>query len=114
MRSSIAITNPLFPVDLLDEAGIAYQIKEHSPRFFQPFDQGHPGLFYQLAGSPGDFDLFTQVYYKMDAAISRDTINQLGQQLKSGENPFDALIRISGERAWQVKRLKELKAGFKN
>ena len=100
-------------VDLLDEAGIPYQIKEHSPLFFSHFLIKDIRLFYQFAGNPGDLDLFTQVYYKMDAAISRDTINQLGQQLKPGENAFDALARISGERAWQVKRLKDLKAGFK-
>ncbi|WP_373481452.1 ATP-dependent helicase [Acetobacterium sp.] len=100
-------------VDLLDEAGIAYQIKEHSPQFFSHFLLKDIRLFYELAVNPGDMDLFTQVYYKMDAAISRETINQLGQQIKPGENAFDALIRISGERAWQVKRLKDLKAGFK-
>jgi DNA helicase-2/ATP-dependent DNA helicase PcrA len=100
-------------VDLLDEAGIAYQIKEHSPQFFGHFLIKDIRLFHQFADNPGDLDLFTQVYYKMDAAISRDTINQLGPQLKTGENVFDALIRISGERAWQIKRLKDLKAGFK-
>ena len=100
-------------VDLLDEAGIAYHIKEHSPQFFSHFLIKDIRLFYQFAGNPGDLDLFTQVYYKMDAAISRETIKQLGQQTKPGENAFDALIRISGERSWQVNRLKELKAGFK-
>ena len=100
-------------VDLLDGVGIAYHIKEHSPQFFSHFLIKDIGLFYEFAGNPGDLSLFTQVYYKIDAAISRETINQLGNLMKIGENVFDALIRCSGDRAWQVKRLKELKAGFK-
>jgi len=100
-------------VDLLDEAGIVYHIKEHSPQFFSHFLIKDIRLFYEFAVNPGDLDLFTQVYYKMDAAISRETINQLGQQMKPGANAFDALIKISGERVWQAKRLKDLKAGFR-
>ncbi len=99
-------------VDLLDEAGITYQIKEHTPQFFGHFLIQDIRLFYQLACHPGDLSLFTQAYYKMDAAIARETINQLERQQKANENPFDILIRLSGERAWQVKRLKALKAGF--
>ena len=99
-------------VDLLDREGIAYHIKEHQPQFFSHFLIRDIHLFYQFANNPGDLNLFTQVYYKIDAAISRETIKQLGNQLKPGEDVFDALIRSSDDRAWQVKRLKDLKAGF--
>lgn len=100
-------------VDLLDGENIPYHIKEHSPQFFTHFLIKDIQLFYQFACDPGDMNLFTQVYYKMDAAISRDTVNQLGRLAKDDENAFDVLIKSSGERAWQVNRLKELKAGFK-
>jgi len=100
-------------VDLLDGAGIAYHIKEHSPQFFNHFLIKDIRLFYEFACNPGDINLFTQVYYKMDAAISRETISQIGTLMKRGEKALDALMRISGDRAWQVKRLKDLKAGFK-
>ncbi|MBI4857000.1 MAG: ATP-dependent helicase [Acetobacterium woodii] len=100
-------------VDLLDGENIAYHIKEHSPQFFTHFLIKDIQLFYQFACDPGNMNVFTQVYYKMDAAISRETINQMTRQVKTGENVFDALIKISGERAWQIKKLKELKAGFK-
>ncbi|MEA4805773.1 ATP-dependent helicase [Acetobacterium wieringae] len=99
-------------VDLFDVAGITYQIKEHSPQFFGHFLIKDIQLFYAFAVNLDDINLFTQVYYKMDTAISRETINQLERRHKPGENVLDTLIKISGDRAWQVKRLEELKAGF--
>lgn len=100
-------------VDLLDGEGIPYQIKEHSPQFFTHFLIKDIQIFYRFACDPSDLNLFTQLYYKMDAAISKEIINQMAKVMESGQNAVDALIKISGARPWQIKRLKELKEGFK-
>lgn len=99
-------------VDLLDGENIPYQIKEHSPQFFTHFMIKDIQLFYRFACYPADPDLFAEMYYKMDAAISRETVLQLQKYLKANQNVFDALIGMSRKRPWQVERLKELKHGF--
>ncbi|AFA47427.1 ATP-dependent helicase [Acetobacterium woodii] len=99
-------------VDLLDEAGIGYHIKEHSPLFFTHFLIKDIKRFYQFACDPSDLNLFTQIYYKLDAAISRETINQMSKWYRSGDLVLDGLIKKSAGKDWQINRLKELKSGF--
>ncbi|MBC3887992.1 AAA family ATPase [Acetobacterium paludosum] len=99
-------------VDLLDGEKIPYQIKEHSPQFFTHFMIKDIQLFYQFACYPTDPDLFAQMYYKMDAAISKETVAQLKNHLGLNQNVFDALINLSRKRPWQIERFKELKDGF--
>ncbi|HEY5556787.1 MAG TPA: ATP-dependent helicase [Acetobacterium sp.] len=100
-------------VDLLEREKIPYQIKEHSPLFFTHFTIKDIRCFYQFACNLSDFELFSQICFKMDAAISRETVNQLGKVLKLNQNIFDALIKTSKERPWQIKRFKELKEAFR-
>ncbi len=100
-------------VDLLEREEIAYQIKEHSPLFFTHFTIKDIQSFYQFACDPMNYELFTQICFKMDAAISRESVNQLGKNLGLNQNIFDVLIKTSGERPWQVKRFKELKEAFR-
>jgi DNA helicase-2/ATP-dependent DNA helicase PcrA len=99
-------------VDLLERENIPYQIKEHNPQFFTHFMLKDIRLFYQFACQPSDPDLFAQLYYKMDTAIARETIEQLQNQLKVNQNVFEALIAMNRQRAWQTERFKALKSGF--
>lgn len=100
-------------VDLLERENIAYLIKEHSPLFFTHFTIKDIQWFYQFACDPSDFDVFSQICFKMDAAISRETVNQLEKDLTLNQNIFDALIKTSRERPWQIKRFRELKEAFR-
>jgi DNA helicase-2/ATP-dependent DNA helicase PcrA len=100
-------------IDLLNRENIPYHIKEHNPLFFTHFLIKDIRLFYEFSIDLSDYDLFLQICFKMDAAISRDTVNQLKLRLRPGENIFDALMVLSKNSApWQIKRLKELKEGF--
>lgn len=100
-------------VDLLEREHIPYLIKEHNPLFFTHFIIKDIKSFYLFACNPSDYELFSQICFKLDAAISKDTVNQLGKGLKLNQNIFDALIKTSTDRPWQIKRFKELKEGFR-
>lgn len=100
-------------VDLLERENIPYLIKEHSPLFFTHFTIKDIQCFYQFACDPCNFEVFSQICFKMDAAISRETVNQLGKDLTLNQNIFDALIKTSRERPWQIKRFRELKEVFR-
>ncbi|MBK5244899.1 MAG: ATP-dependent helicase [Eubacteriaceae bacterium] len=99
-------------VDLLERENIPYLIKEHSPLFFTHFTIKDIQCFHQFACDPSNFEVFSQICFKMDAAISRETVNQLGKHLTLNQNIFDALIKTSRERPWQIKRFRELKEAF--
>lgn len=100
-------------VDLLEREDIPYLIKEHNPLFFTHFTIKDIHCFYQFACDPSNFEVFSQMCFKMDAAISRETVNQLGKDLTLNQNIFDALIKTSRERPWQIKRFRELKEAFR-
>ncbi|MGL4606277.1 MAG: ATP-dependent helicase [Eubacteriaceae bacterium] len=101
-------------VDLFEREGIAYQIKEHNPLFFSHFILKDIELFYDLSNNLNDYEIFEQISYKMDLALSRDTILRLRKTLRLNESVFDGLIKLIADKPWGIKRVKALKKGFEN
>lgn len=100
-------------VDLLERENLSYRIKEHNPLFFSHFILNDFKLFYEFSCRPWDYELFTKISYKMDLALPRDIIFELGKKLNPNQEIFDGLAKILGEKSWQVRRVKDLKSGFK-
>ncbi|WKY48004.1 ATP-dependent helicase [Eubacteriaceae bacterium ES3] len=90
-------------VDLLDREGVPFLIKEHTPAFFNHFIVKDIWSFYEFSKRPNDFELFSQLYYKMDLAISKDMVNSL--KMRGSDTAIRALIRGNKEKSWLVARL---------
>lgn len=90
-------------VDLLDREGIPFLMKEHHPAFFNHFIIKDIRSFYEFSLRPNDYDLFCQLYYKMDLAISKEMVGSM--KMRASETAIRALIRENRDKTWLVKRL---------
>ena len=107
-------------VDLFDRQNIDFVIREHSPLFFTHFAVRDVLSFMQLAQNPADADAFSEIYYKMDLAISKEQMRQVSRKA-DGASVFDILLSFDGLSEWQrdkiaararqFKRLKKMNPG---
>lgn len=99
-------------VDLFDQEGIPYLIKEHNSTFFNHFILKDIEKFYHFANNQQDPSSFQEIYYKMDLALSKEMMHRVASQKKLNESVFKAIIRLNKDKPWLRKALDKAEKNF--
>ncbi|MGI6108416.1 MAG: ATP-dependent helicase [Eubacteriaceae bacterium] len=96
-------------IDLFEREGEPYSLKEHNPLFFSNFLIRDIRDFVRFAEKPDDFEVFTRIYYKMSASISRGNMRLLA---KCRGNVLDSLQNMNIP-DWLYEQVDDIRKGFK-
>ncbi|MDR5658449.1 ATP-dependent helicase [Serpentinicella sp. ANB-PHB4] len=101
-------------MDKLNEENIDFYIREHKLSFLKHWIVNDIICFINLAYDPCDFESFTKIYYKLDAYLSKDVLNYVGNLSKkqAGNRILDIVLTYDGLKPRQRDRIHELKLDF--
>ena len=98
-------------IDRFEREHLRYRLKEHSPLFFSHFVVRDIADFFALAQDPSDYEVFTRIYYKMDCAISKKQMQQVGRKAPE-TSVFDALLALPDVADWMAEKWADEAEGF--
>lgn len=79
-------------VDVFDRHGIPFYLREAKTYFFKHWVTTDITAFFNLAQDPADIEAFRQIYYKMNAYLSKTMVEYLESHDNPGGSVFDALL----------------------
>lgn len=107
-------TSAVAVMDALDRQGIPFYIREHRLNFFDHWVVRDVLAFLRLAHDPADMQALRQIYYKLNAFISRELFDQaaalMGQG--SGTSALGAVLACPGLKEAGAARLQALARGI--
>lgn len=92
-------------VDLLEQEGIPYAMREHNPLFFTHFVVQDIKDYTALAADPSDGKAFSRLYYKLGLSISRKHMQDTLAVQQPGEHVFDALLSLENLPDWLAEKV---------
>ncbi len=81
-------------VDMLDRASIPFYLREVKAHLFRHWITADIIHFFNLSADGADLKAFRQIYYKLNAYLSRAMYEYVAQYKKPNQNVFDRLIQF--------------------
>ena len=97
-------------MDALERAGIPFYVREHKLHFFEHWVVKDVLAFINLAHNPADIVSFKQIYFKLNAYITRQQYEQAAQNLAQSANVFDAVLSVENLKEIASARIIRIKA----
>ena len=79
--------------DALNRNKIPFYLRESKLHFFKHWVTTDILSFLELSKNPSNIDAFKQIYFKMNAYLSKAMLEFVSNSIKSDENIFDALLQ---------------------
>ncbi len=94
-------------VDLLDQNGIPFYMKEHRSPFFKSFVARDIQSFFRLSRNPNDIGAFRNIYYKL--YLSKKIYEYVESCYIQYDSVFDAVLSIRMLRGTDVRRITDIR-----
>ncbi|SDK39558.1 ATP-dependent helicase [Natronincola ferrireducens] len=106
-------------IDSFHEMNIPFYVREHKMSFFKHWIVKDIIAFIKFTYRPCSLELFNNIYYKLNAYLSKQSIGYVAQQLKEMDakereniNIFDLLLTYPALKEYQKNRIIRLKYEF--
>jgi DNA helicase-2/ATP-dependent DNA helicase PcrA len=99
--------------DILDRYNIPFYLREAKTHFFNHWIINDIMSFFKLSCDPANTGAFYNIYYKMNAYISRNMAEFAAKNIASTGNVFDSLLRHPDLYSSQEKRILRIKKDIK-
>lgn len=97
--------------DYLDRHSIPFYLRDFKAHFFKHWVTQDILCFLQLAQDPKSLDAYEQVYYKMNAFLSRESLDYIKGTWSEEESVFDVLLgfpSLNSHQAQKILRIRQV------
>ncbi|SES65253.1 DNA helicase-2 / ATP-dependent DNA helicase PcrA [Natronincola peptidivorans] len=106
-------------IDSFQENNIPFYIREHKMSFLKHWIAKDISSFIQLAYKPYDLELFRNIYYKLNAFLTKQSMSYVAQELEKIDfaereeiNIFDVLLTYPHLQYYQKEKILKIKYDF--